>query len=171
MGPALVLNATFEPLAVVPTRRAILLVLADKADIVEAGDDEWRSAATSIRVPVVVKLRRYVRVPYQARAPLTNRAVLARDNHRCVYCSKKASTVDHVHPRSKGGRHVWENVVAACQRCNSVKDNKTLAQLGWGLTFKPFAPTGRAWLVMGIAARDPSWEPYLAGTDLAVAGV
>lgn len=170
MGPALVLNATYEPIAVVPTRRAIILVLTDKADIVEAGDDEWRSAATAVPVPVVVRLRRYVRIPYRARVPLTRTNLLARDNHRCAYCPARATTIDHVVPRSKGGLHRWENVVAACERCNGRKGDKTLAQLGWRLPFTPKAPHGRAWLVIGYTDRVPAWEPYLAGASLAAAG-
>jgi 5-methylcytosine-specific restriction endonuclease McrA len=171
MSPALVLNATFEPIAVVASRRAILLVLADKADIVEAGDDEWRSATAAIRVPLVVKLRRYVRIPYRTTIPLTGRNLMARDGHVCAYCPKRASTIDHVHPRSRGGQHRWENVVAACAGCNQKKGDRTLKELGWKLTRRPFAPTGRAWLMIGVADRDPSWEPYLTGAGLAPAGV
>lgn len=161
MAPALVLNATFEPIAVVSTKRAIVLVLADKAEIVEASDDEWRSAAAAIKVPAVIRLRRYVRVPYRTRVPLSRQALMRRDGHVCAYCGKRASTIDHVVPRSKGGPHTWENVVAACARCNSQKADKTLAQLGWTLPFTPKAPHGTGWLVLGVADRDPSWEPYL----------
>lgn len=169
MAPALVLNATYEPIAVVPTRRAVILVLAEKADIVEADPDiEWRSAATAVPVPVVVRLRRYVKIPYRARVPLTRANLLVRDGHRCAYCAKTATTIDHVVPRSKGGPHRWENVVAACRRCNAEKDDLTLAQLSrrnpekWRLTFTPKAPHGRAWLIVGYADRSAAWEPYLA---------
>lgn len=171
MSPALVLNATFEPIAVVTSRRAVLLVVADKADIVEAGDDEWRSARGSIQVPRVVRLRRYVRIPYRTTIPLTSRNLMARDGHVCAYCPKRATTIDHVHPRSRGGLHRWENVVAACMACNQAKGDRTLKELGWKLQRRPHAPTGRAWLTIGIADRDPSWEPYLTGAGPAVAGV
>lgn len=162
MAPALVLNATFEPIAVVSTKRAIVLVLTDKAEIIEAGDDEWRSATTTVQVPVVVRLRRYVKIPYRARVPLTRRNLLARDRHRCAYCPSTATTIDHVVPRAKGGPHRWENVVAACQRCNGVKADRTLAELGWQLPFTPKSPHGTAWLVIGISHRVPEWEPYLS---------
>jgi 5-methylcytosine-specific restriction endonuclease McrA len=161
VAPTLVLNATFEPIAVVPTRRAIILVLTDKAEVVEAGDDEWRSATTAVPVPVVVRLRRFVKIPYRTRVPLTRQNLLVRDNHRCAYCPARATTIDHVIPRSKGGPHRWENVVAACERCNGKKDDRTLAQLGWRLSFTPKAPHGQAWLIVGIAERVPEWEPYL----------
>jgi 5-methylcytosine-specific restriction endonuclease McrA len=161
MSRALVLNATFEPLAVVELRRAVVLVLSDKAEVLEH-DGVWHSASASVAVPAVIRLRRYVRVPYRARAPLTRNGLMARDGGRCQYCDARATTVDHVMPRSRGGRHRWENVVAACRRCNSRKADRTLAELGWDLPRRPHAPTGRAWLVMGVAAVDPRWEPYLA---------
>jgi 5-methylcytosine-specific restriction endonuclease McrA len=161
MSRALVLNATLEPLAVVPLRRAVVLVLADKADIVEQAG-VWHSASASVAVPAVIRLRHYVRVPYRARAPLTRSGLMSRDGRRCQYCGERATTVDHVMPRSRGGRHRWENVVAACGRCNTRKADRTLAELGWELPRRPFAPTGRAWLVLGVATVDPRWEPYLA---------
>ena len=112
MSGALVLNATYEPLCVVPLRRAVVLVLAEKAVIVEAGDEVMHSERTSIPVPTVVRLSHFVRVPYRREVPLTRRAVLDRDSHQCVYCGNRADTIDHVRPRSRGGEHVWTNVVA-----------------------------------------------------------
>ena len=114
MGAALVLNATYEPLCVVPLRRAVVLVLAEKAVIVEACDDVMHSERLSLPVPTVVRLSRFVRVPYRREVPLTRRAVLERDAHACVYCGHRADTIDHVRPRSRGGSHVWTNVVSAC---------------------------------------------------------
>ena len=103
MPGALVLNATYEPLCVVPLRRAVVLVLAEKAVVVESGDGVMRSARASMPVPSVVRLSRYVRVPYRREVPLTRRAVLDRDRHACVYCGSRADTIDHVRPRSRGG--------------------------------------------------------------------
>jgi len=122
---SLVLNATYEPLCVVTMRRAVVLVLAQKAIIVECGDLVMHSARASIPVPSVVKLARYVRVPYRREVPMTRRAVLDRDAHQCVYCGVRADTIDHVRPRSRGGQHVWANVVAACARCNLAKGGRT----------------------------------------------
>lgn len=161
MAPALVLNATYEPIAVVSIKRAIVLVLAEKAEIVAAGDDEWRSATAAVPVPVVVRLRQFVKIPYRSRIPLTRQNLMVRDGHTCAYCGKRATTIDHVVPRSKGGPHRWENVVAACERCNGKKGDRTLAQLRWTLPFTPTAPHGRTWLVLGKAERAPEWEPYL----------
>ncbi|MDP9117008.1 MAG: HNH endonuclease [Actinomycetota bacterium] len=162
MSGALVLNATYEPLCVVPLRRAVVLVLAEKAIIVEAGDEVMRSARTSIPVPTVVRLSHFVRVPYRREVPLTRRAVLDRDAHQCVYCCARADTIDHVRPRSRGGTHVWTNVVAACARCNHRKGDRLLGELGWHLPVAPVQPPATVAVVMGWAKRDPAWQRYLA---------
>ena len=111
MGHALVLNATYEPLCVVPARRALLLVIKHKAIAVEDSDLVMHSAALSFAAPSVVRLTRFVRIPYRGPVPLTRRAVFARDGGRCVYCGGVATSIDHVVPRSRGGRHEWGNVV------------------------------------------------------------
>jgi 5-methylcytosine-specific restriction endonuclease McrA len=158
---SLVLNATYEPLCVVTLRRAVVLVLAEKAIIVEQSDAVMRSATTEIPVPSVVRLSRYVRVPYRREVPMTRRAVLDRDGHRCVYCGTRADTIDHVRPRSRGGQHVWTNVVAACARCNHRKGDRLLGELGWHLALAPAQPPATVAVVMGWAKRQPSWQRYL----------
>lgn len=157
----LLLNASYEPLCVVPMKRAIVLVLAEKAEILEAGGGVVRSESTAVPVPSVIRLTSYVRVPYRARLPLTRRALLARDAHRCAYCSRSADTIDHVVPRSRHGLHEWENVVAACRLCNGRKGDRLLAELGWALRATPTVPRGTRWLVVGVGRIDPAWEPYL----------
>lgn len=161
MGAALVLNATYEPLCVVPLRRAVVLVLAEKAVVVEAGPQVMHSERLTVPIPSVVRLARYVRVPYRREVPLTRRAVLERDGHSCVYCGVRADTIDHVRPRSRGGLHVWTNVVAACARCNHRKGDRLLHELGWHLAHPPVQPSATVAVVMGWAAREPSWEQYL----------
>ena len=107
------LNASFEPLCVVSARRAVVLVLKEKAEIVHRNGAEFRAERLTVPAPSVIRLRHYVRVPYRSVVPLSRRAVFARDGHRCQYCGRPAENLDHVHPRSRGGEHVWENVVAA----------------------------------------------------------
>ncbi|MGN6607184.1 MAG: HNH endonuclease [Jatrophihabitans sp.] len=161
MGAALVLNATYEPLCVVPLRRAVVLVLAGKAVVVETTDDVMHSASLIVPVPTVVRLARYVRVPYRREVPLTRRAVLERDAHICVYCGVKADTIDHVRPRSRGGAHIWTNVVAACARCNHRKGDRLLSELGWHLATPPRQPPASLALLHGWSARNPTWSQYL----------
>jgi 5-methylcytosine-specific restriction endonuclease McrA len=173
VGGALVLNATYEPLCVVPLRRAVVLVLAEKAVVIEAGDAVMHSARLAMPVPSVVRLSRYVRVPYHREVPLTRRAVLDRDGHECAYCGTRADTIDHVRPRSRGGQHVWTNVVAACARCNHRKGDRLLTEMGWQLSSPPTQPPATVAVVMGWAKREPSWQPYLTwsagGDEIAIA--
>lgn len=167
MSRTLVLNASFEALGIISRNRAICLVLADKAVVVEESEMAYRSLHTSLAAPTVVRLKYFVKVPYRARTPLTRRAVLARDNHECGYCGGHATTIDHIIPRSRwkgaGSANAWENVVACCRPCNSTKDDKLLSELGWTLRIKPFQPSGTRWLIVGIAELEPSWAPYLEG--------
>ena len=158
---SLVLNATFEPLCVVALRRAVVLVLAEKAVVVEQSERVLHSARCDVPVPSVVRLSRYVRVPYRREVPMTRRAVLDRDSHLCVYCGIRADTIDHVRPRSRGGQHVWTNVVAACARCNHRKGDRLLVELGWHLPAAPVQPAPTVAVVMGWTKREPSWQRYL----------
>lgn len=159
----LVLNAGYEPLAVVSFKRALVLVMNEKASIVERIEDEpvWGTSAAYER-PAVIVLTRYVRVPTSRRTPVTRRGVLRRDGHRCGYCGKPASTIDHILPRSRGGADSWENLVACCLRCNNVKSDRTPQEMGWELRVTPRAPRGTSWTVRGVERGDPLWEPYLA---------
>ena len=117
MGRALLLNASFEPLCVVPMRRAVVLVLKEKAEIVVRNGAVQHSERAQLPVPSVIRLHHFVRVPYRNRVPLSRRAVFARDGHRCQYCNRAAENIDHVVPRSRGGPHAWDNVVASCWSC------------------------------------------------------
>lgn len=159
----LVLNAGYEPLTVVSFKRAMVLVLNDKASVIEhvEGDPVWSGRGSHER-PVVILLSRYVRVPTARRTPVTRRGVLRRDDHRCGYCGKSASTIDHVLPRSRGGADSWENLVACCLRCNNLKSDRTPQEMGWELRMQPRPPRGTAWTVRGAERADPRWEPYLA---------
>ena len=167
MPEALVLNATFEPIGVVSQRRAVVLVLTEKAVLVERGEGAVHAARVTVDLPLVVRLTRFVRVPYRTWVPLTRRGVLVRDGGRCVYCNAVATSLDHVVPRSRGGEHCWENVVACCGRCNRQKAARTLAELGWHLRRPPVSPKGLAWVVLGARRVDPRWQPYLGDATLA----
>jgi 5-methylcytosine-specific restriction endonuclease McrA len=160
-GATLLLNATYEPLCVVSTRRAIVLVLAAKAEPVDSTSDVVHAELISLAAPVVARLTRYVRVPYPAQVPLSRRAVFTRDGQTCVYCGGSATSIDHVVPRSRGGTHTWDNVVAACRRCNHTKADRSLAELGWVLPHPPRTPSGAAWRLLGARSVDPRWREWL----------
>lgn len=105
MRDTLVLNASFEPLSTVTLNRAVVLILQDKAVVEQSHPGlRMRGAAVDIPVPRVIRLCRYVRVPFRRHAPWSRRGVLIRDQHRCAYCGRRASTVDHVVPRAQGVR-------------------------------------------------------------------
>src|SRR3954447_836598 len=161
MSRSLLLNASFEPLCVVPTRRAVVLVLSAKAVILEAGDTALHSEHVSIPVPSVIRLTRYVRVPYRSRVPLSRQGVLARDGHRCQYCGSSAETLDHVLPRSRGGRHVWEELPGAWPRRNHTKADRTRAELRWPPHRAPAAPRGAQRLLLGHGRWEPAWTQYV----------
>ncbi|EPR76386.1 HNH endonuclease family protein [Leifsonia rubra CMS 76R] len=159
----LVLNAGYEPLAVVSFKRAIVLVLNQKATIIAADSENpvYGSNGSWDR-PSVIILRNYVRIPSTRRLPVSRRGVLRRDANRCGYCGGSATTIDHVLPRSRGGGDTWENLVACCLRCNNLKGNRTPAEMNWRLLTKPRPPHTSAWLVRGIERALPDWEEYLA---------
>ena len=161
MSQALVLNATFEPLCVVSSRRALLLVLDRKAEPLSSNDRVFRAERVSVAEPSVVRLGYFVKVPYQARIALNRRAVFARDGHRCQYCGASAENIDHVIPRSKGGPHAWDNVVAACRPCNSRKRDRLLEDSGMKLRRIPSIPRERTWVLVASGSVRPDWEPYL----------
>jgi len=139
LGRALLLNASFEPLCVVPVRRAVVLVLKERAEIVARNGAELHSERRVVPVPTVIRLTHFVRVPYRSRVPLSRRAVFARDG--------------------------WENVVASCRSCNARKEDRSLAESGLRLRRRPVAPHASLWVVATAGALDPAWTPYLPGLE------
>lgn len=165
MAAALLLNATFEPLCVVPARRALVLVLRSKAEVIEAGEGVFRSERAVLQTPSVIRLTHYVRVPYRNSVPLSRRAVFFRDEHRCQYCGRAAENLDHIIPKSRGGRHTWDNVVACCRPCNSGKGDRLLSECSLQLRRVPAPPSASLWIVAAMSTVDPLWSEYLGQAD------
>ena len=158
----LVLNASNEPLSVVPARRGVVLVLRGTADTVADLGETWHAGRAIIDVPSVVRLRRYVRVPHARNVPLSRRAIFLRDKYRCQYCGESAENVDHVIPKVQGGTHRWENVVAACRRCNTRKGGRTPSQAGLQLRRTPSSPGRFDWVhVAAGGSPHATWAPFL----------
>ena len=129
----LALNASFEPLTMVPLRRALRLVIDGKAEIVEADHEALvRSERLAYPRPIVIRLAKFIHVPRRFRRQVTNTFLFARDRYRCQYCGRpsvqlrprEALTRDHVVPLSRGGLNTWTNVVTACSACNTRKGNR-----------------------------------------------
>ena len=161
MSGVLVLNATFEPLAVVSARRAVCLVLAERVETLHADGRSFHSERRSVPVPSVVRLSHYVSVPRPRHRSPNRRAVFLRDRDCCQYCGDRAETVDHVVPRSRGGKHSWDNVVAACRRCNAKKRDRLPSESGMRLRRRPAPPAPSAWVEMAAGGVPEMWEPYL----------
>lgn len=145
----LALNASYEPLAIIPARRAVRLVLDGKAEILEKdGGRRFRSERRIIPCPAVIRLIRYVHVPRKFRRQVTNTFLFARDDYACQYCGKHKNqlrgrqflTRDHVLPLSRGGGNTWENVVTSCSPCNNRKGDRLPAEAGLELLHAPRQP-------------------------------
>jgi len=136
----LMLNASYEPLRVIDFKRAIILLLQGKVEAVVESEKIVRSPSIFVVVPSVVRLLKYVRLPKNFKVSPTKKAIFRRDNGLCGYCGNKADTVDHIMPRSRGGKHTWENVVSCCLTCNQKKADKTLSELNWELLYTVEAP-------------------------------
>ena len=163
-GRVLVLNATFEPINVCTLRRAVVLLLKDKAEVIEHSEWELHSATTSINRPVVIRLVTYVRIPRDThRRKITRRAVFARDEWTCQYCGARSNlTVDHVIPKSKGGSSSWDNIVASCAPCNRRKGDALPRQVGMRLLKPPRSPSSTVFIHVASPTIPSAWRQYLA---------
>ncbi len=159
----LVLNATFEPINVCTVRRAVVLMLKQKAEVVEEGLSSVRSEHTSLLRPAVIRLSTYVRLPRDAhRRKITRRAVFARDGWECQYCGTRSQlTVDHVIPRSKGGTSDWDNIVASCAPCNRRKGDLLPRQAGMHPRQAPRVPHSTVFIHVASPTIPASWRQWL----------
>jgi 5-methylcytosine-specific restriction endonuclease McrA len=167
-GRVLVLNATYEPVNVCTVRRAIVLLLKQKAEVIEGSDRELHSANTSMSRPAVIRLVSYVRIPRDThRRKITRRAVFARDNWTCQYCGARTQlTVDHVIPRSKGGGSTWDNIVASCAPCNRRKGDLMPRAANMQLARPPRTPNPDVFIHVASPTIPVSWRQYLSEPEV-----
>ena len=160
----LVLNATFEPINVCTVRRAVVLLLKERAEPVEQNGAVLHSEHTAMARPLVIRLRTYVRVPRDNhRRKITRRAVFARDGWTCQYCGSRSTlTVDHVVPKSKGGGSNWENIVASCAPCNRRKGDRLPHQINMHPRVKPHTPSAHIFIQLASPTIPATWKQYLA---------
>src|SRR6202051_1935103 len=164
--PVLVLNASFEPINICAARRALVLVLKGVASAEEHATCNVHSSRQSIRLPSVIRLLEYRRIPHQTRA-LSRKNILMRDRNTCQFCGEVLAsgelTLDHVVPRSRGGASTWENLVACCHACNRRKGNQLPSEAAMKLMREPRAfnlHTSRH--IMRLMGRsDDKWRKYL----------
>jgi 5-methylcytosine-specific restriction endonuclease McrA len=164
MRKVLVLNTTYEPLNVCSVRRALVLLLKGKAEVLEQSGSAFRSERAAYEVPLVIRLHSYVSIPRRpSSSRISRRAVFARDRHRCQYCgSDRHLTVDHVVPRSKGGADTWDNLVTSCAPCNRKKGDRLPHLAGLRLVRKPRPPEPAAFVFLHVDHIHESWRPYLS---------
>lgn len=166
MKPALLLNATYEPLSIVSWKKAITLLILGKAEMIEAQKRVVRSATQAFKLPSVLRLVRRVTVP-RSRVQFSRDNVYRRDGFQCQYCGerfrKDELTFDHVLPRSRGGETNWTNIVTSCRPCNRAKGDRTPSEATMPLLSKPKEP--RWWPFSASSARfeehPEEWKPYL----------
>ncbi len=165
MGQVLVLNATYEPLSIVSVKRAVVLLLKEKAELIEAAEALLRAESFSIPRPLVIRLVYFVKIPRRIALPVTRRTVLARDHFTCQYCNivppRQNLTLDHVLPRSRGGKTTWENIVTACVKCNGRKGSRTPTEANMILLTQPRRPRYLAIASLASLEARQAWDKYM----------
>jgi len=172
-GRVLLLNGnSWEPLAIISIPRAINLLLAGKATVVEQSGRSLKTVSASFPVPSVIALRTYINVP-RRKAQWSRKGILARDNYTCIYCGVRPGdtlrgqvvgkidfTVDHLLPRSRGGRDTWSNTACACYVCNHRKGDRLPEEAGMKLRWEPKIPR-TSYLVIAVGSGPDAWRQYI----------
>lgn len=165
MESVLLLNASYEPLRIISWQRAVTLVFCGKVEIVEEYDHDIRSVSIVVKAPAVVRLLKYARIGRKT-PPLSRTNILARDNFQCQYCardlSSREATLDHVMPRSRGGKTTWQNIVCCCSSCNRRKGGRTPREASMALLKVPVQPDWLPVLHIRLYGKVPlSWYTFL----------
>ena len=158
----LVLNQDYQPLSICSVQRSMKLIFLEKAELLH--DDpkkELRTIRESFQFPSVIRLRSYIRVPYN-KVVLSRRNIMRRDNFTCMYCgSKNDLTIDHVLPKSRGGKDVWENLTTACEKCNVKKGSRTPQEAGMPIFKQPYRTIPITFFRDYNGNVQEPWKPYL----------
>jgi 5-methylcytosine-specific restriction endonuclease McrA len=158
----LVLNQDYQPLSICSVQRSVKLVFLDKAEMLHDNPERvLRTVNDEYSYPSVIRLRKYINLPY-SRIALSRRNIMKRDQHTCQYCGIKSDlTLDHVMPRSRGGRDSWENLITACNTCNVKKGNRTPEEAKMPLRTKPYRPIHITFFRNLMNGVQEHWKPYL----------
>ncbi len=163
--PVLVLNANFAPINVCSTRRAIVLILTEKASLVINGRGYIKTVSKDFPRPSIIRLGNMIKRP-RPRVKLNRREILRRDHYTCQYCGQRGGilTLDHIYPKHLGGPHRWDNLVTACSTCNHIKGGRTLEQAGMRLKCTPHEPSLSAeYIFSRHLKQNNEWQPFLKG--------
>lgn len=165
MKPVLVLDASYRPIKQISWQKAMILFFQDKIEVIREYDDTWiNSPSKKFKLPSVIRLINYIfKLPWGIKLTRTN--IFIRDLGRCQYCDKRLSkgrfTIDHVIPRSKGGKTAWENLVTSCGRCNTHKGDSLLKDIDFMLKKTPVQPKN-IFFVSTLDETPQSWIDFLA---------
>ncbi|MFK7925041.1 MAG: HNH endonuclease [Bacteroidia bacterium] len=162
MTQVLVLNQDYQAISVCKAEKALILVIGQKAELInDVADRKFRSVKRDFQFPSIIRLYRYVPIPYRKLA-LSRENIFRRDGYTCVYCgSKYELTLDHLIPSSKGGRTTWDNLLTACRECNALKGDRHFEEVGLELNSKPFRPSWIMYLRQFTGLVREDWKPYL----------
>jgi 5-methylcytosine-specific restriction endonuclease McrA len=163
MQSVLVLNTTYQPLNITNMRRALKMLYLNKAEIIKNNGYVIRTTTMTMAVPSIIRLMNFVTIP-ERQVPLSRKYILLRDRYTCQYCGKQEMrhmTIDHVIPRSRGGKSTWENLVCACRHCNNRKNNRPPAEAQMALLKPPSRPGFRHMLFINLQNTPTEWLPYL----------
>ncbi len=158
----LLLNNSYEPIQIIGGKKAIIMLLLEKVDLIEKTNSFICSEKLKLSFPSVIKLKKYVFIKIK-NIPLTRKNILSRDNNICQYCGKKSKTmtIDHVIPKDKSGKDTWTNLVSACSKCNIKKGNYLLSQINMKLLNKPKKPSHIYHMQKLVKSGNALWKPYL----------
>jgi 5-methylcytosine-specific restriction endonuclease McrA len=162
MNSVLVLNQDYTPLTVCSVQRAFMLIFMGKAELInEVKEKKLRSVNQAFSFPSVIKINRYINIPYKG-VVMSRHNIFRRDGGRCQYCgTTKDLTIDHIIPRSKGGKSTWTNLVTACKKCNTKKGDHSLEKTGMKLLQLPVKPSYLSFLRMNNSSYRDDWAPFL----------
>jgi 5-methylcytosine-specific restriction endonuclease McrA len=149
-------------MSVCTAQRAFLLIYLNKAEMLNSASDQFlRTVSISYPMPSVIRIHNYITVPYRG-VVMTRHNIFKRDNHECQYCGLgKDLTLDHVIPRSKGGRSTWKNLVTACKTCNASKGDYSPEEAGMQLANQPYKPSYVMFIRESSGFVQDEWRPYL----------
>lgn len=158
----LVLNQDYQAISICSAERAFVLVFLKKAELVcDRQSKRMRSIGSNYPYPSIIRLNRYINLPYK-KVALSRQNIFKRDGYKCVYCGSRSKlTIDHMIPRSRGGRDSWHNLVSACQRCNTEKGDRTPEEAEMAMSHKPFRPSFIMFLRDFNGKVSDDWKPYL----------
>jgi len=162
-GKVLVLNQNYEAMSICNVQRAVVLLFLGKAELIASKNSKLvRSVSRAMPFPTIVRLRLYIRVPYK-KIVLSRKNILRRDHHKCQYCNRSdlPLTIDHIIPKSKGGDDSWENLVAACVKCNNKKGDRSPEDALMALIRRPSRPSHITFMKHFVGKIDDEWRPYL----------